>query len=170
MEFRYRAAGQNLSLTISERDGRTVVSVDGREVVVDRISIDDRAATLVVGGRTHRVPFAGERGHVFVAHEGSAWEFVPGEEAAADQGGAGSFESILSSPMPGKVLQVLVAAGDTVEPDAGLLLLEAMKMEMTVRATHRCRVVAIKVEAGAMVGPGEALVELEEVEDEPGEG
>jgi len=68
--------------------------------------------------------------------------------------------------MPGKVLQVLVAAGDVVEADGALLLLEAMKMEMTVRATHRCRVVTVRVEAAAMVGPGDTLVELEEAPEE----
>jgi biotin carboxyl carrier protein len=41
-----------------------------------------------------------------------------------------------------------------------------MKMQMTVRATHRCRVVAIRVEAAGMVGPGDTLVELEEAPEE----
>jgi 3-methylcrotonyl-CoA carboxylase alpha subunit len=130
--------------------------------VIDDVAIDERSITLTIGGRRRRILYAGERGHVLAAHAGHAWEFVPAEEAAADQAGAGAFDPIITSPMPGKVLQVLVAAGDVVEVDAGLLLLEAMKMEMTVRATHRCRVVAVKVESGSMVGPGDTLVELEE--------
>jgi biotin carboxyl carrier protein len=132
---------------------------------VDHVAYDERSVTLTIGGKVHRVLYDCERGHVFTAHAGQAWEFVPAEEAAADAEG-GAFEPIVSSPMPGKVLQVLVAVGDIVEPDAALLLLEAMKMEMTVRATHRSRVVAVKVEAAAMVGPGDTLVELEEVADD----
>jgi 3-methylcrotonyl-CoA carboxylase alpha subunit len=165
MEMRYRTGSRNVELAISDRDGRTVVSVDGRDVVVDSVSYDERSVTLSIGGKTHRVLFDCERGHVFAAHGGNAWEFAPAEEGAAEAG-AGSFEPIVSSPMPGKVLQVLVAAGDVVEADGALLLLEAMKMEMTVRATHRCRVVAVKVEAGAMVGPGDTLVQLEEAAEE----
>ena len=165
MELRFRAGTRNVELVVSERDGRTVVAVDGHDVVVEDAVFDERSVTVTVGGTRRRILFDSERGHVFVAHAGHAWEFVPGEEAAADQAG-GAFDPLVTSPMPGKVLQVLVAGGDVVEPDAGLLLLEAMKMEMTVRATHRCRVVAIKVEAGAMVGPGDTLVELEEA---PGE-
>jgi biotin carboxyl carrier protein len=122
--------------------------------------------TLTIGGKSHRVLVASERGHVFVAHAGHAWEFVPAADAASEQAGAGAFEPIVSSPMPGKVLQLLVAAGDIVEADGALLLLEAMKMEMTVRATHRSRVVAVKVETSAMVGPGDALVILEEAPEE----
>lgn len=169
MEMRYRAAGRSVTMTVSERDGATVVRLaDGageaaavRDVVVDAVAFDERSVTITIGGRAWRVLFDSERGHVFAATAGHAFEFVPGEEAAADAAGGGAFEPLLTSPMPGKVLEVLVAPGDTVEPDAGLLLLEAMKMEMTVRASHRCRVVAVRVAAGAMVGPGDALVELE---------
>jgi 3-methylcrotonyl-CoA carboxylase alpha subunit len=163
MEMRYRTGARSVELSVSDRDGRAVVSIDGRDVVVDSVSYDERSVTVTIGGKAHRVLFDCERGHVFAAHGGNAWEFVPAEEGAADAAG-GAFEPIVSSPMPGKVLQVLVAAGDIVEADGALLLLEAMKMEMTVRATHRSRVVAVKVEASAMVGPGDTLVELEEAE------
>ena len=162
MEMQFRIGARSVALAVSERDGRTIVSVDGRDVVVDDVAVDERSITLTIGGKRRRIVFSSDRGHVFTAYAGHAWEFVPAEEGSADQNGAGAFEANISSPMPGKVLQVLVNAGDIVEPDAGLLLLEAMKMEMTVRTTHRCRVVAIKVEAGSMVGPGETLVELEE--------
>ncbi|HEY2772531.1 MAG TPA: acetyl-CoA carboxylase biotin carboxyl carrier protein subunit [Candidatus Binatia bacterium] len=162
MELRFRAGTRNVAMTVAARDGKNIVSIDGRDVVVDDVRIDERSVTLSIAGRRHRVLFASERGHVFAAEGGHAWEFVPGEEAASEQAGAGAFEPLVSSPMPGKVLQVLVAAGDIVEADGALLLLEAMKMEMTVRATHRCCVASIRVEAGAMVGPGDTLVELEE--------
>lgn len=163
MELRFGVGPRIVELVVSERDGRTLVSIDGRSVVVDDVVYDERSVTLTVGGKRRRILFDHDRGHVFVAHAGHAWEFIPGEEAGADKGPGGAFDPIITSPMPGKVLQVLVAAGDIVDCDDGLLLLEAMKMEMTVRATHRCRVVSIRVEAAAMVGPGDALVELEEV-------
>jgi len=163
MELRFGVGGRVVELVVSEKDGHTVVNVDGRDVVVDEVLIDERSVTVRIAGKRHRVLVDSERGHVFAASAGHAWEFIPGEEAAAEQAGAGAFNPLITSPMPGKVLQVLASAGDTVEPDGALLLLEAMKMEMTVRATHRCRVVAIKVEAGQMVGPGDTLVELEEL-------
>lgn len=168
MELRFRVGSRTVELAVSERDGAKVVSIDGREIVVEDIIFDERSATITVAGKRHRVLFAAERGHVFAASAGHSWEFVPGEEAAAE-GAAGAFEAVRTSPMPGKVLEVLVSAGDVVETEGGLLLLEAMKMEMTVRATHRCRVVAVHVEAAAMVGPGDTLIELEELEEDGGE-
>jgi len=163
VELRFRVGTRLVDLAVGEHEGKTVVKVDGRELVVDAVAFDERSVTLSIGGERRRVLFDADRGHVFVATAGHAWEFVPGEEAVADAGGGvGAFSPLVTSPMPGKVLEVLVAAGDVVEADAALLLLEAMKMEMTVRATHRSRVVAVKVEAGGMVGPGDVLVELEE--------
>lgn len=166
MELRFRVGNRTVELVVADRDGRSVVRVDGREVVVDHVAYDERSVTVSIGGKSHRILFGTERGHVFAAHAGHAYEFIPGEEAAGDAAGGGAFEPMVTSPMPGKVLQVLVAVGDLVEDDGGLLLLEAMKMEMTVRATHRCRVVAIRVEDAGMVGPGDTLIELEEAPEE----
>jgi acetyl/propionyl-CoA carboxylase alpha subunit len=73
------------------------------------------------------------------------------------------FEAQVISPMPGKVIEVLIAHGDVVEADAPLLLLEAMKMEQTIRAPSPARVKSINIEVGTMVGPGQVLVILEEV-------
>jgi biotin carboxyl carrier protein len=68
--------------------------------------------------------------------------------------------------MPGKVLDVLVAAGDRVDAGAPLVLLEAMKMEQTVRSPADARVVQVKVKTDQMVGPGQILVVLEPVDTE----
>ena len=84
----------------------------------------------------------------------SSWATRP--PAAARAGGAGT----VVAPMPGKIVRVLVAVGDTVEAGAPLVVLEAMKMETTLRSEIAGTVVAVSVEAGATVDAGAALVEL----------
>ena len=69
-------------------------------------------------------------------------------------------ENSLESPMPGKVLQVLVAAGDTVEEEQPLVIIEAMKMEFIVRAPHNGIVVQVHYAAGDQVAVGDILVEM----------
>ncbi|WP_295481413.1 acetyl/propionyl/methylcrotonyl-CoA carboxylase subunit alpha [uncultured Pseudomonas sp.] len=68
----------------------------------------------------------------------------------------------LSAPMNGSVVQVLVAPGDQVEAGAALVLLEAMKMEHSIRAPHSGRVKAVYCNEGELVADGAVLVELEE--------
>ncbi|HLV18871.1 MAG TPA: acetyl/propionyl/methylcrotonyl-CoA carboxylase subunit alpha [Pseudomonas sp.] len=77
------------------------------------------------------------------------------EAAHAQQGG-------LSAPMNGSVVRVLVAAGQNVEAGATLVVMEAMKMEHSIRAPQAGVVKALYCAEGDMVSEGAALVELEE--------
>jgi biotin carboxyl carrier protein len=73
----------------------------------------------------------------------------------AGRGGEGV--QTIASPMPGKVVRVLVAAGDVVEPGQGIVVVEAMKMQNEMKADRAGRVVAIAVKEGATVVAGEVL-------------
>ncbi len=67
----------------------------------------------------------------------------------------------LEAPMPGKIIAIFVGAGDEVEKDAPLLILEAMKMEHTIRAPARGRIARILCRVGEQVGEGAELIEFE---------
>ena len=73
----------------------------------------------------------------------------------------GAGEIAIRAPMPGLVLEVRVAVGDTVAVDEGLLVLEAMKMENELKAPAEGQVKAIHVAAGNAVGKNELLIEFE---------
>ncbi len=65
------------------------------------------------------------------------------------------------SPMPGKVVRVLVSQGDAVEAGQGLLVVEAMKMQNEMKAPKPGRVVALPAHEGATVTAGEVLAVIE---------
>jgi biotin carboxyl carrier protein len=65
------------------------------------------------------------------------------------------------SPMPGKVVRVLVSEGDAVTAGQGLLVVEAMKMQNEMKAPKPGRVAALPVREGATVAAGEVLVVIE---------
>jgi 3-methylcrotonyl-CoA carboxylase alpha subunit len=66
----------------------------------------------------------------------------------------------LAAPMPGKVLQVLVAVGARVAKGTPLVILEAMKMEHTIAAPHDGQVAEIHFKAGEQVNEGAELLRL----------
>jgi len=66
----------------------------------------------------------------------------------------------LAAPMPGKVVRVLVAEGDTVEAGQGLLVVEAMKMQNEIKAPRSGRVVALAAREGATVAAGDPLATI----------
>jgi biotin carboxyl carrier protein len=59
--------------------------------------------------------------------------------------------------MPGKVVRLLVAAGDEVDVGQGLLVVEAMKMQNEIRSPKKGRVERLEVKEGQPVNAGEIL-------------
>jgi len=68
---------------------------------------------------------------------------------------------VVTAPVPGKVLKVLVNPGDVVSEKTALLTLESMKMELEIYATCSGKVKEVKVKPGDSVNVGEALVLIE---------
>lgn len=152
---------------IVELDGETV-RVDGQPVVASldaqvgspevRLVLDGRAAMLAVEG-----------------HEGGSWRLVDRgavrEVSVEDErsrhirqlAGAGmapSTAAVIRAPMPGRVVRIPVTLGDHVAAGAGLLVLEAMKMENEITSAGAGVVTAVLVTAGQAVEKGQILVEL----------
>jgi pyruvate carboxylase subunit B len=67
----------------------------------------------------------------------------------------------LRAPMPGLIVQLRVKVGDTVTAGAGLVVMEAMKMENELRTVAAGKVRAVHVTVGSAVEKGALLVELE---------
>jgi 3-methylcrotonyl-CoA carboxylase alpha subunit len=138
--------------------------------------VDDGAALEVTatGGGAFRVREGGRSRQAFVVARGAARQvFVEGEvyEFTVDDGppspsgarrgrpGRGAPDAV-TSPMPAKVTAILVEPGSQVNKGEVLLKLEAMKMELPVRAPHDGTVKAVLCRAGELVQPGVPLVEL----------
>jgi biotin carboxyl carrier protein len=66
----------------------------------------------------------------------------------------------VTTPMNSKVIKILAEAGQTVEIDQVLLIVEAMKMEMPITSPFRGRVEKVLVKEGQIVEEGENLVTL----------
>jgi len=93
----------------------------------------------------------------WVYHDGCVYELEVQEEGRRRPSPtAGS----LAAPMPATVRQIRVAAGDRVTRGQTLLILEAMKMELPVKAEADGRVLAVHCVEGELVQPGRPLIEI----------
>jgi len=96
------------------------------------------------------------------------WVWVDGQVARVDvsrsaqsRGRARSSSHDLSSPMPATVVKILVEPGTRVARGDTLLMLEAMKMEMPIRAPRDGVVRAVRCRTGDLVQPGVNLLDFE---------
>ncbi len=124
--------------------GKAVLVRDGEAPVAARIVRDGDAVEAI--DREHDLRFS-----LFPEAR-----FLVGRMQGLLGAGAGAVET----GMPGRVVRVLVAEGDTVEAGDGLVILEAMKMENEVRAPKAGVVARVAVEEGVAVEAGALLVEI----------
>lgn len=118
----------------------------------------DGKFTVTVNGSAYNVDVAGGK----ISVNGKAYDINIAEGSAAPAAapaGASAGVSVVA-PMPGSVLRVEVGVGDAVQNGDVILVLEAMKMEIPVKATADGTVKAILVKKGDVVEPDQALVEL----------
>jgi biotin carboxyl carrier protein len=95
----------------------------------------------------------------------AVWVFRDGDVFRLEEAGprrriAQSHGSV-TSPMPATVISVNVAPGDHVTPGQTLVVLEAMKMELPVRAPGEGRVAAVHCKPGDLVQPDVSLIDFE---------
>jgi len=139
-------------------DGRVRVGAQGDEFAVTAVSPGEYV--VASGLRTWRVAVAGPPEARWVGSEGvtACLDVQPEGQARAPRTRAA--HGGLAAPMPGTVIDVAVGVGQQVRAGDLLLTLEAMKMELPIRAPKDGVVSAIRCVPGELVRPGPPLVEI----------
>ncbi len=116
-------------------------------------------ATLTLDGDRHRVVGSVGVHTVELVHQGQRWVFARPDAFADHAVHAG--DGTILAPMPGTLLAVTVSEGDTVTEGDPLGMMEAMKMELTLRAPFAGTVTRVGGTAGDRVALGDLLFEVE---------
>lgn len=132
----------------------------GEPVAVTRL---DRSTFEVTAGENRMIAYAAEAdGRWWVFADGCAFAFQAapaGIENRPESGRAGR-QPVLAAPMPATVVALHAAPGMSVRRDDALVVLEAMKMELSIRAPCDGVVASVSCRQGDLVEPGVPLVAL----------
>ena len=136
----------NLELRELARD--EYVLINGSKVYkcrVEQKQTGSESLEVVIRGRSYEVAIVDPK------------RLRSGQSAAAHHTGAVE----IVSPMPGKIVRVLAEAGATVEAGAGIIVVEAMKMQNEMKAPKAGMVISINAAEGATVNAGDVLAVIE---------
>lgn len=139
-------------------------TINGNVYKVAVGDIDDNIAQVEVNGVPYKVELDRAKAvHVKVAaapKAAAAPRTASGEKIIAKPAAPGKGASVVA-PLPGVVLSIPVKVGDTVSANDTVLLLEAMKMENSIKAGRDGRVASIAVNPGDSVLEGAVLITIE---------
>jgi biotin carboxyl carrier protein len=144
--------------------GQVQVSVEGRTLEADvfgqgaslHLRLDGRGVDLWLEGAPPDVGVVANGQRFYARVENQRARDLRGVAKRGPAQGDG----LVTSPMPGRVLKVLVREGDEVAAGAPLVVVEAMKMENELHATRSGVVKKIYVTPGATVESGARLIEV----------
>lgn len=118
--------------------------------------------TLEVNGKTKEAYVAYAKGVVWVHMDGETFTHETiRKNRRGGKGAAAHHPGEIAAPMPGKIIKVLVEKGAEAQEGQVLVVMEAMKMEYTLKAAGSGKVAEISVEPGQQVSLGQILVRLE---------
>ena len=134
------------------------VSCGDWQATLELVSFEPGRFRVTVDGIQHAFRVSETNDQVFVQSQASSATITRLPRYPRSPG-ASEHESAFA-PMPGQVLKILVEVGQQVSPGDPLVILEAMKMEQTLRAAAGGVVEAVLVKQGDVVAPGDALIEI----------
>ena len=147
------AAQTSLHLSCEEQDRAVNLAPHGAELHGEYLHRTQQGVR-----RQHR---AIRQGDSLYLHWGGELHCIKAYDPIAAADASHSQQGGLTAPMNGSIVRVLVEVGQQVDAGAQLVVLEAMKMEHSIRAPEAGVVKALFCAEGEMVSEGSALVELE---------
>ena len=147
-------------------ENRFKLTHNGKTFLVDALTLDHGAVSMLVDGTSYGVEFDEQGDEVQVLVRGQVTRVdVADERRLRLRAGTAAFSAegkqVIAAPMPGKVVKVLVKLGDEVKEGQGLVVVEAMKMENELKSPKAGKVVELTAKEGTAVEINAKLVVVE---------
>jgi biotin carboxyl carrier protein len=161
------AGGVTHTVELDEGNGTELirVKVDDREYLIDASNPASGLYSLIVHGKVYSAAVWQRRGRleVQVGHWSTSVEVAPAQlqRPSAKPAAALGGRQEITAPMSGRVVQVLVQPGQTVQEGESLVIIEAMKMETEIRAIAPGQVKDVQVTLDTAVEAGQVLLVIE---------
>jgi biotin carboxyl carrier protein len=162
MVYRFQIAGNIYQISIERQGEGLKASCGGQTFEFEILDEQPGRLSIRLDGRPATLHWANDGGKKWVSLDGCTYAIEKPSARTGQSGKDLQGTGLQRSPMPAQVRAIEVVEGGLVERGQTLLLLEAMKMEIRIKAPHPGRVARILVSPGQTVDKDQALVELGE--------
>jgi biotin carboxyl carrier protein len=163
--------GNNAAKLIVAGNAFTYTREDG-ESIAREFSMEpagDGTYSVLIEGRGYfvtlppaaRAPFAASREVMVNGRTLTVEVQDPRKLRGRGSSASGSGRQTIAAPMPGRVIRILVEAGQDVEAGDGLIVVEAMKMQNEMKSPKAGKILEVKTATGAAVSAGDVLLVIE---------
>jgi biotin carboxyl carrier protein len=161
MKVEIALGGENHEVELAKVGERLRCTIDGAALGADAVQIAPGIYSILIDGESLEVRVESEGRALRITAADREWHAAIRDprEWRRNRGSAAEAEGRqqVSAPMPGKIVRVLVEAGDSVNARQGLFVVEAMKMQNEIRSPKSGKVERLLVTEGQTVNAGEAL-------------
>jgi biotin carboxyl carrier protein len=166
VKYEVLLAGRTRGVELSRADDGWKISLDGKEIEANVAEVAPNTFSVLLNGESHQIRIAPRADGTLTLHTGLAEYRAEVSDPRVWRGRRhGALEvkgrQQITAPMPGKVVRVLVSAGDAVEAGQVLLVVEAMKMQNEIRSPKSGRIEKLFAKEGLAVNAGDVLVWVE---------
>jgi biotin carboxyl carrier protein len=161
MKLEIQIKGRKRIVEVVQRDGKLHCTLDGRPVNLDAVEVATSTYSILMDGLSYEVRVHPAADGLHITSGGETYVATLRDPRQWQRRSGGTLEAEgrqqISAPMPGKVVRVLVKAGEAVEAGQGLLVVEAMKMQNEIKSPKTGKIERLTVSEGQNVNAGEVL-------------
>ncbi len=164
MKFKAFHGENEHDVEVKEVEGGYRVQLGNETLEVDTVRLEQSFYSLLINGQSFEVSVRDAGKSSFTVRHGSYARTIKVVDPLAAVAGAGLHQTgpaEITAVMPGRVLKVLVEAGQSVAEGQGLIVLEAMKMENQVEAPRAGKVTELSVKEGDTLETGAKILIIE---------
>ncbi len=167
MSYQININGEDKDIKILKREGNLVeAEIDGRHYTLDLLKIRDGLYSVISEGKTLNVNLVKTANKKYTAvsgHNHTDLEIVDAETRfeRSTKGDDADDANVISTPMPGKVVKILVEEGQEVKAGTTVIIVSAMKMESEYKVVKDRLIKQVLVSEGDNIDGNQPLIILE---------
>ncbi len=167
MEYEFKYGDKEYAIIITDRSERNnpgpKVSINGITIPIEASPVSQNSFLISFDGKNRQVYVASSENEIFVCIDGRIIRLgkaLSDEQKFSHEGFEFGAKDEITTPMPGKIVKILVAEGERVALKQPLVIVESMKMENEIKSPTDGTVRSIHFKAGDLVEPGQTIIKI----------